>query len=245
MNGTDHGVPTASPPPDPLLQANGLPNPPHPSSVNVDEAPVTKFTFQAKIDINRNRSETKPLLLNARLIEVLIQHQRVDPTFHFLPTEKGFNSGAIMMASDIPNTEEKIKHCVVKNMHDVDHHNNHKSYTVVFFIKVASSMTLGMMKHDHVLYEWLQKSKLWIKAFRFETTYDVVNTGLICHMNGSLHNRDRINNETIQTALKQHYPHLEVKLVPETIKHGLDRKKRINTQVVSLQADRNHLNEVR
>jgi hypothetical protein len=75
-------------------------------------------------------------------------------------------------------------------------------------------------------------------------TYDVVNNaGFVSHMNGSLHNGDTIN-ATIQMALKMHYPHLEVKLVPNTIKHGPDAKKR-TTHVASLQADRKHLNEVR
>jgi hypothetical protein len=41
------------------------------------------------------------------------------------------------------------------------------------------------------------------------------------------------------------YPHIEVKLVPTTIKHGLDERSRRITHVVSLQTDRKHLNEAR
>jgi hypothetical protein len=71
-----------------------------------------KFTFQqAKIDVNRHRNDTKPLCLNALLIEILLQHQRVDPTtFHFLPTDDGSTAaGAITKSSDIPNAEAHIK----------------------------------------------------------------------------------------------------------------------------------------
>jgi hypothetical protein len=67
------------------------------------------------------------------LIEILLQHQRVDPTFHFLPTEEGSTAGAITMAGDGPKSEANIMK-YVKEMHDVDNRNNSKSYTVVFYI---------------------------------------------------------------------------------------------------------------
>jgi hypothetical protein len=62
-------------------------------------------------------------------------------------------------------------------------------------------------------------------------------------MNGTLHNLDKIN-ATLQKSLQTHYPHLDVKLFPTTIKHGLAEPKRI-THVASLQANRMKLNEVR
>jgi hypothetical protein len=61
-------------------------------------------------------------------------------------------------------------------------------------------------------------------------------------MNARLHNHDRVNN-AIQRALKKYYPHLQIQLVPTTVKQGLDSKNRRMTQVVSCQqAERNHLN---
>ena len=45
----------------------------------------------------------------------------------------------------------------VKEMHDIDSRNS-SHYTVVFFMKVASLMTLGMMKQDKRLFDWLRES---------------------------------------------------------------------------------------
>jgi hypothetical protein len=210
----------------------------------VDESPTTKFKFQAKIDVNRDRNDKTPLRLKALLIELLIQHQKVDPTFHFLPTEDGSTASAITKANEIPNSEEQIKK-YVKEMRDNDNGNKYsKYYTVIFYVKVASSMTLGMMKKDNKLFLWLRDNNIWIRAFHFTTTYDVVNAGFLSHMDGGIHNRDRVNN-IIQTAMQAKYPHIEVKLVPTTIKHGLAERSRRITHVVSLQTDRKHLNEAR
>jgi hypothetical protein len=81
-----------------------------------------------------------------------------------------------------------------------------KSYTVVFYLKIASAMTLlGMMKQGSGLY-MLRTNNFWIRAFHFTTTYDVINTGFSSHtINGSLHNRDKIN-KTLQKTLQMHYP---------------------------------------
>jgi hypothetical protein len=206
-----------------------------------DENPVTKIIFQAKIDVIRNRSDNQPLPIKALMIDILLQHQRVDPTFHFLPTEDGSNAGVLTTASDIPNNDSEMKK-YIKEMRDVENRSNGKTYSVVFFVKIASTMTTGMMKRDNGFYKWLTTKSIFIRPFPFTKTFDVVNTGFISHMNGTLHNRDKIN-ATIQTALQTHYPQLEVKLVPTTIKHGPDKK--TITQVVSLQADRKHLNEAR
>jgi hypothetical protein len=126
-----------------------------------DESPLTKFTFQAKIDVNRNRSNKQPFRIKALLIEILLQHQRVDPTFHVLPTEEGSSTaGVITTASDVPNNEEAQLMKYVKKMHDVDNRNNSKSYTVVFYVKIASAMTLSMvMKNDNALFKWLTTNK--------------------------------------------------------------------------------------
>jgi hypothetical protein len=88
---------------------------------------MTKFVFQAKIDVNRPRTETRPLRLKALLIALLIHHQSVDPTFHFLPTEDRSTAGAITKASDIiPNTKEHMK-AYVKEMKDIDSRNSSQS----------------------------------------------------------------------------------------------------------------------
>ena len=244
MNGNkvpNDGVDNVPPDPPTLTPVN--PNPPTPPPMRMDESPITKFKFQAKIDVNRERSDNTPLRIKAILIKLLVEHQKVDPTFHLLPTEDGSTASAITKATDIPNSEEKIKD-YVKEMRDSDNRNNSKYYTVVFYIKIASSMTLGMMKKDTDLFMWLRNNNIWIRAFSFTTTYDVVTAGFISNMHGGIHNRDRVNN-VLQKALKEKYPHLEVKLVPTTIKHGReDTNKRI-THVVSLQADRKHINEAR
>ena len=230
-------------PPDPPTLTPVDPKPPTPPPMRMDESPITKFKFQAKIDVNRERSDNTPLRIKAILIKLLVEHQKVDPTFHLLPTEDGSTASAITKATEIPNSEEKIKD-YVKEMRDSDNRNNSKYYTVVFYIKIASSMTLGMMKKDTDLFMWLRNNNIWIRAFSFTTTYDVVTAGFISNMHGGIHNRDRVNN-VLQKALKEKYPHLEVKLVPTTIKHGReDTNKRI-THVVSLQADRKHINEAR
>jgi DNA-binding FrmR family transcriptional regulator len=218
-------------------------NPPTPPHMRMDESPITKFKFQAKIDVNRERNDNTPLRIKAILIKLLAEHQKVDPTFHLLPTEDGSTASAITKVTEIPNSEEKIKD-YVKEIRDSDNRNNSKYYTVVFYIKVASSMTLGMMKKDTDLFMWLRNNNIWIRAFSFTTTYDVVTAGFISNMHGGIHNRDRVNN-VIQKALKENYPNLEVKLVPTTIKHGRDESNKRITHVVSLQADRQHINEAR
>jgi hypothetical protein len=238
-NGADDGVPPA--PPDRPILAEGGPKQSSTPSMHCDENPVTKIIFQAKIDVIRNRNDDQPLPIKALMIDILLQHQRVDPTFHFLPTEDGSNAGVLTTASDIPNNDTEMKK-YIKEMRDVENRNNGKTYSVVFFVKIASTMTTGMMKRDSGFYKWLTTKNIFIRPFPFTKTFDVVNTGFISHMNGTLHNRDKIN-ATIQTALKTHYPQLEVKLVPTTIKHGPDKK--TITQVVSLQADRKQLNEAR
>ena len=62
--------------------------------------------MRAKIEAKHNRNETHPFQIKSLLIELLVQHQRVDPTFHLLPTEDGSTRGAITKAYDIPNTEK-------------------------------------------------------------------------------------------------------------------------------------------
>jgi len=139
MNGVKDGVPNAPPyPPHPV---DGVQRASDPMSVIVDESPPTKFVFQAKIEANCNRNETFPFQLKSLLIALLVQHQRVDHTFYLLPTEDGSTRGAITKAYDIPNTEKDMK-AYVKEMHDINNRNS-SHHTVVFFLKVASSMTLG------------------------------------------------------------------------------------------------------
>jgi hypothetical protein len=77
-------------------------------------------------------------------------------------------AGAITKAADLPNTETRMKE-YVKEMNEIDSRNS-SHYTVVFFLKVASSMTLGMMKQDKCLFDWLRDNKLFIHAFFFTTT---------------------------------------------------------------------------
>jgi hypothetical protein len=184
-----------------------------------------------------------PFYLKALLVTLLVKHQKVDNTFHFLPTNDNSTTSAITKANDIPNDEANIK-TDVKEMKEIDNRNNNKRYMVLFFVKVASTMTLGMMKKDHGLFMWLRNNNVWIKLFNFTTTYDVVNAGFISNMNANLHHRDRVN-ETVQKAMKQCYPCLEIQLVPTTIKYGLNDKDRHTTHVVSCQVDRKTLQESR
>jgi hypothetical protein len=127
-------------------------------------------------------------------------------------------------------------------MKDQEHGNNTKTYTISFFVKVASSMTLGSMKKDDSLFIWLRNNKIWIKAHSFAPTYDVINVGFVSHMDASLHHHDRVNG-IVQASRKTHHPNLEIQLVPTMIKHGLDPKKKWITQIVSCQVDRTLANE--
>jgi hypothetical protein len=239
MNGVKDGVPNAPPyPPHPV---DGVQTDPTPVPVHVDENPPMKFVFQAKVEANRFRNEKFPFQLKSLLIELIVQHQRVDPTFHLLPTEDGSTAGAITKASDLPNTEQRMKE-YVKEMHEIDSRNS-SHYTVVFFIKVASSKTLAMMKQDKCLFDWLRDRKLFIRAFFFTTMYDVVNAGFISQMHGGIHNRDKMNN-IIQAAMKSMFPEIEVKMFPTAFRHG-PKENKCTTQVVSIQADRKQLNEAR
>jgi hypothetical protein len=156
------------------------------------EKPVTKIIFQAKIDVIRNRSDTQPLPIKALMIDILLPHQCVDPTFHFLPTEDGSTARVLTTASDIPNNDVEMKK-YIKEMRDVENRNNGKTYSVVFFVKIESTMTTGMMKRDNGFYKWLTTKNIFIRPFPFTKTFDVVNTGFISHMSGTLHNRDKIN----------------------------------------------------
>jgi hypothetical protein len=239
MNGVKDGVPNA--PPYPPHSVDGVHHAPTPMSVHVDESPPTKFVFQAKIEAIRYRHETSPFNLKPSLIELLVKHQRLDPTFHLLPTEEGSTAGAITKAADLPNTERRMKE-YVKEKHEIDSRNS-PQYTVIFFIKVASSMTLGMMKQDKRLFDWLRDKKLFILAFHFTMTYDVATAGFISQMHGGIHNRDKMN-KILQTAMKHMFPEIEVKMVPTAFRHGNQDNKR-TTQVVSIQADRKQLNEAR
>lgn len=240
-NGPHHGGDNV--PPDPPAPTPGGPNQSSPPTIHLTESPKSKFSYQAKIDVNRRSNDHSPLRIKALLAELLTQHQRVDPTFHFLPADPSSSYGPITKASDIPNGEEQINR-YVKEMHDVETRNNNKTYTVVFFLNIASSMTLGTMKHDSSLFQWLRDNHIWIRAFHFKTTYDVVTAGFISHMNANLHNRDRVN-EAVQEALNTYYPNLEIQLVPTTIKHGLDPRNKRVTHVVSCQVDRQQVNEAR
>ena len=239
MDGVKDGVPNA--PPYHPKPVDGVHNDFDPMSVTVEESSPTKFVFQAKIEVNRNRNETIPFQLKSLLIELIVQHQRVDPTFHLLPTEEGSTAGAITKASELPTEARRMKE-YVKERHEIDRRNS-SNYTVVFFLKVASSKTLGMMKHDKRLFDWLKVKKLFIRAFHFTTTYDVVNAGFISQMHGGIHNRDKMNN-IIQDAMKRMFPEIEVKMVPTTFRYG-PKEKKTTTQVVSIQADRKQLNEAR
>jgi hypothetical protein len=133
MNGShapDDGVPYAHP--DPASLAHGDPKPPTPPPMYSVESPMTKFKFQAKIDVNRNRTEKMPIHLKALLIEFLTQHQNVDPsrTFHLLPTNDKYTTG-VTKANEIPNNEAMIKQ-YVKEMHDVENATT-TSTTQLFF----------------------------------------------------------------------------------------------------------------
>jgi hypothetical protein len=84
---------------------------------NINESTLTmKFTYhQAKIDLLRNRSNNKLLRIKALLIELLLQHQCRDPTFHLLPTEDGLMTGVITKANKIPTDEKDICKYVKEN----------------------------------------------------------------------------------------------------------------------------------
>jgi hypothetical protein len=233
MNVGNDGVPNA--PPYPPHHADG-------EKTTVDEGAPTQFVFQAKVEVNRNKNESHRFQLKSLLIALLVQYQRVDPTFHLLPTEEGSTKGAIAKAQDIPNTEKGMK-AYVKEMHEIDRQYSSSYYTIVFFLKVASSKTLGMMKKDKRLFDWLKEHKLFIRSFQFTTTYDVANAGFISNMHGGIHNRDKMN-EIIQEAMKRMFPTIEVKLVPTALRYGNDSNRR-TTQVVSIQSDRKQLNESR
>jgi hypothetical protein len=240
-NGPPHGGDNV--PPDRLVDTYGG-HTPTPSPLKyVHEHPTTTVKFQAKIEVTRNRSDNTPLRLKALLIELLLQHQHVDPTFHLLPHDDETTSGAITKANEIPNSEEAMMK-YVKAMTDNEHRNNPKTYSVSFFLQVASSMTLGMMKKDNGLFQWLRNNQIWVKSHNFTTSYDVVNAGFISHMNPGLHHRDRIN-EILQADLKRDFPDMEIRMVPTTIKHGLDPRKQRITQIVACQVDRNHVNAAR
>jgi hypothetical protein len=219
MNGSkvpNNGVDNVPPDPPPLTPVN--PDPSTPPPMRMDESPITKFKFQAKINVNHERNDNTPLRIKAILIKLLVKHQKVDPTFHLLPTEDGSTASAITKATHIPNSEEKIKDSV-KEMRDSNNRNNSKYYSIIFYTKIASSMTLGMMKKDTDFFMWLRNNNILIRAFSFTMTYDVVTAGFISNMHGGIHNRNHVNN-FLQKALKENYPNLEVKLVPTMIKHG-------------------------
>jgi hypothetical protein len=73
----------------------------------------------AKIDVSRNCGDKQPLCtINALLTEIMLQHQHVDPTFQFFPTEEGSTAGAITTASDIPTNKAEMKK-YMKEMRDV------------------------------------------------------------------------------------------------------------------------------
>jgi hypothetical protein len=206
MKGRHDGA--ANKPPDPPIPTPGDTIVPIAPAMQVTENPMTTFTFQAKIDANCHRTDNTPFHLKALLVALLVEHQKVDNTFHFLPTNDNSTTSAIVKASNIPNDEANIKK-YLKEMKEINNRNNNKWYTVVFFVKVASMMTLGMMKKDHGLFMWLRDNNIWIKSFNFTITYDVVNAGFISNMNANLHHCDRVN-ETVQKAMKQCYPHLEI-----------------------------------
>jgi hypothetical protein len=63
-------------------------------------------------------------------------------------------------------------------------------------------------------------------------------------MNANLHHRNRVN-EIIQAAIKKHNPHLEIQLIPTTIKYGLVTHEKRIAQVVTCEANRKHLQESR
>jgi hypothetical protein len=117
----------------------------------------------------------------------------------------------------------------VKEMHDFDNRNNSKSYKVVFYLKIVSAMTLGRMKQDTRQWpiyvaqdeQYLDPRVSFHHKPMMPSTLDLA----ISHMNGSLHNRDKINDNLVQTALQTHYyPSMGLKLVPTAIKHGLDKR---------------------
>jgi hypothetical protein len=143
MNGRHDGA--ANKPPDPLIPTPGDTIVPPTPVMQVTENPTPTFTFQAKIDANRRRTDNTPFHLKALLVALLVQHQKVGESFHFLPTDANSMAGALVKVSDIPNDEVNIKK-YVKEMHEIDNRNNSKRYTVVFFVKVASTKTPGTMK---------------------------------------------------------------------------------------------------
>jgi hypothetical protein len=65
--------------------------------------------FLAKIEHTRNCSDTSPLHIKAFLIQLLLKHQNVDPTFQFLPHDTASTAGVITKASDITNTKTDMK----------------------------------------------------------------------------------------------------------------------------------------
>ena len=117
MNVVNDGVPNAPPylphPVDGAKPASA------PMPVIVDESAPTKFVFQAKVEVNRNRNDRNSFQLKSLLIAFLVQYQRVDPTLHLLPTEEGSTKGAITKACDLPNTEHGMKD-YIKEMHEID-----------------------------------------------------------------------------------------------------------------------------
>jgi hypothetical protein len=150
MNSHHHGASNA--PPNPVTDNHdGDLNHPPSQPTYVYENPTTKIQFLAKIEHTRNRSDTTHLHIKAFLIQLLLKHQNVEPTFQFLPHDAALMAGVITKASKILNTKDDMK-TYIKEMKDHEDRNNTKTYTISFFLKFASSVTLGSMKKDDGLF---------------------------------------------------------------------------------------------
>jgi hypothetical protein len=121
---------------------------------------MMKYKLQAKIDVNRNRNDKTPLRVRALLVKLIIQHQRVDSTFHFLPTMADSMSGAVSpkparSQRTTMGEQAQIKH-YIREMHDIENRNNNKTYMV--FSVLTAIIALGMMKKNDGLFLWLRNN---------------------------------------------------------------------------------------
>ena len=238
-NPIDDGAPNGDPAPN-LATTNGD-TPPTPFLPDINQTTTKIIQQKLKVTLNRSSTNHSPIPLKAILIATLVEFQKVDPTFTFLPTEKDSTASAITKASELPNDEEKLKKYVTDPENSPGNHNTIQP--VDFYIRTSGEMSVTAMKKDNTLFRWLQSKQIFFKAYKFETTYDAVPAGFISGMSTTLHYRDQVN-EVIQNVLKESIPGVEVHLVPTSMRYGTAHEKR-NVQVVQYQVDRKFVQEAR
>jgi len=190
-------------------------------------------TQTIKIEQNRKSNETTAFPIKALLKTTLAKFKQVDPTFTLLPTDVNSTAGALTMASDIPSKATNLK-TYFTDFKETHGRNNRK--VVQVFIRIGSSLSLWEMKKDNGLYQWLMDEQLYFKTYGFTTTYNTVSAGFISNLHLGLHRRDSVN-DVLQKVFKDEAPDVEIRLMPNSIKHGKETAKRV-TNVVEIQTNK-------